>query len=196
MKKAQKVAAGLITVIAVAAGIIFYRGYGQERTDDAQVDGHIISISSRVTGQVQRVLVRDNESVKKGQPLVELDANEVAALLAAARADLSAAEAALAGSQSDVAAALSRLRLAELESARVRKLFKEGVLAQAEVERAKGVAQANKIIGEGLRGHEEYLRYLWIMSLEHAAHKGETIVYIPTEANLPILEANRLAKKK
>ncbi len=66
------------------------------------------------------------------------------------------------------------------------------LLASAEVERAKGVAQANKIIGEGLKGHEEYLRYLWIMSLEHASSKGETIVYIPTEANLPIMEAGRL----
>ena len=65
-------------------------------------------------------------------------------------------------------------------------------LAQAEIERAKGVAEANRIIGEGLKGHAEYLRYLWIMSLEHSAlNNGTTIVYVPTEANLPILEASR-----
>lgn len=66
-------------------------------------------------------------------------------------------------------------------------------LAQAEVERAKGVAAANQIIGEGLRGHEEYLRYLWLMSLEHvaASANGSTVIYVPTEANLPILEAMR-----
>jgi hypothetical protein len=58
------------------------------------------------------------------------------------------------------------------------------------------VAEANKIIGEGLRGHEEYLRYLWIMALEHvaAAPNGSTVVYVPTEANLPIMEASRLQK--
>lgn len=66
------------------------------------------------------------------------------------------------------------------------------LLASAEVERAKGVAESNKIIGEGLKGHEEYLRYLWIMTLEH--HTGGTVVYVPTEANLPILEASRLQK--
>ena len=68
------------------------------------------------------------------------------------------------------------------------------LLAEAEVERARGVAQANAIIGEGLRGHEEYLRYLWIMSLEHtaASPNGSTVVYVPTETNLPILEARRL----
>ena len=70
-------------------------------------------------------------------------------------------------------------------------------LARAEVERAKGVAEANKIIGEGLKGNEEYLRYLWIMSLEHvaASSNGSTVVYVPTEANLPILEAGRFKQK-
>lgn len=62
-------------------------------------------------------------------------------------------------------------------------------LAQAEVERAKGVAQANKIIGDSLRGNESYLRYLWINNLEHGANKE--VVYVPTEAGLPILEAGK-----
>lgn len=59
-------------------------------------------------------------------------------------------------------------------------------LAAAEVERARGVAEANRIIGDSLKGNESYLRYLWIMGL----HDGSSeIVYIPTEANLPLLEA-------
>lgn len=65
-------------------------------------------------------------------------------------------------------------------------------LAQAEIERAKGVAEANRIIGEGLKGHEEYLRYLWVMALEHTAAAGDKVIYVPTETNLPILEAARL----
>lgn len=60
--------------------------------------------------------------------------------------------------------------------------------AQAEVERARGVAEANKIIGDSLQGNEVYLRYLWIQNL--ADSHGET-VYIPTEAGLPILESTR-----
>lgn len=56
--------------------------------------------------------------------------------------------------------------------------------ATAEVERAKGVAQANQIIASGLKDNEPYLRYLWIQSLN-----GNQVIYIPTEANLPILEA-------
>ena len=65
--------------------------------------------------------------------------------------------------------------------------------AEAEVERAKGVAQANKIIGESLNENENYLRYLWIQSLNDG--NAETI-YVPTEANLPILEADRFSQPK
>ena len=65
-------------------------------------------------------------------------------------------------------------------------------LAAAEVERAKGVAQANKIIGESLHENEAYLRWLWIEGLKE---KGNDIIYIPTEAGLPILEAGKRRKK-
>lgn len=65
-------------------------------------------------------------------------------------------------------------------------------LAAAEIERAKGAAEANRIIGEGLKGHEEYLRYLWIDGLKHT--NAPTVVYVPTEAGLPVLEAGRLKR--
>ena len=65
------------------------------------------------------------------------------------------------------------------------------MLAQAEVERAKGVAEANKIIGDSLAGNDDYLRYLWIQGLNDGSSE---VIYVPTEANLPILEAGRLKK--
>jgi regulator of protease activity HflC (stomatin/prohibitin superfamily) len=65
------------------------------------------------------------------------------------------------------------------------------MLAQAEVERAKGVAQANQIIGSSLKNNEDYLRYLWINNLQNDKNQ---VIYVPTEANLPILEASRLSK--
>lgn len=67
---------------------------------------------------------------------------------------------------------------AKLESAKM--------LAAAEIERAKGVAEANKIIGDSLKNNESYLRYLFIDKLG----QSDTI-YIPTEAGLPILEAGK-----
>jgi regulator of protease activity HflC (stomatin/prohibitin superfamily) len=60
--------------------------------------------------------------------------------------------------------------------------------AQSEVERAKGVAEANQIIGTSLKDNDEYLRYLWISALYE---ESNSIIYVPTEANLPILEAGQ-----
>ena len=61
-------------------------------------------------------------------------------------------------------------------------------LAEAEVIRAEGVAKANSIIGESLRGNESYLRYLWIQTLND---NPQNVIYVPTEAGLPILEAGK-----
>lgn len=60
-------------------------------------------------------------------------------------------------------------------------------LAQVEIERAKGIAEANRIVGDSLKGNDAYLRYLWIDKL----HEGNQTIYIPTEAGLPILEAGK-----
>ncbi|MVW75362.1 membrane protease subunit [Pseudomonas xionganensis] len=62
-------------------------------------------------------------------------------------------------------------------------------LNQAEVLRARGVAEANRIVADGLGGPDGYLRYLWIQGLS----KGSTpqVIYIPTEAGLPVLEAGK-----
>ena len=69
------------------------------------------------------------------------------------------------------------------------KLDSAKLLAQAEVERAKGVALANAIIGDSLKNNEAYLRWLYIEGLKEKS--GDQVIYIPTEAGLPILEAGR-----
>lgn len=61
-------------------------------------------------------------------------------------------------------------------------------LADAEIIRAGGVAKANQIIGDSLKGNDAYLRYLWIDKLDST--RGQ-IIYVPTEAGLPILEAGK-----
>ncbi len=63
------------------------------------------------------------------------------------------------------------------------------LLADAEIIRSEGVAKANKIIGDSLKGNESYLRYLWINGMNEK--DNHTVIYIPTEANLPILEAGK-----
>jgi regulator of protease activity HflC (stomatin/prohibitin superfamily) len=64
------------------------------------------------------------------------------------------------------------------------------LLADAEVIRAGGVAKANAIIGDSLKGNEAYLKYLWITDVA-GNNRSPTVIYVPTEANIPILEAGK-----
>ena len=91
-----------------------------------------------------------------------------------------AGQALLAHAQSSREVAVAEAK-AKMESA--------SLLAEADVERAKGAAQANVIIGNSLKGNEAYLRYLWIQNLENS--KEHQVIYVPTEAGLPILEAGK-----
>jgi len=77
-----------------------------------------------------------------------------------------------------------KIRIQEAEATR----DSAKLLAEAEIERAKGVAEANKIIGSSLKDNESYLRWLWIDKLNE---NGQNVIYVPTEAGLPILEAGR-----
>lgn len=88
--------------------------------------------------------------------------------------------------KAELARAESNRKIAVLEAQA--KKDSATMLAAAEIERAKGVAEANKIIGSSLKGNEEYLRYLWIESIQSKDH---SIIYVPTEAGLPLLEAGR-----
>ena len=63
-------------------------------------------------------------------------------------------------------------------------------LADAEIIRAQGVAKANEIIGKSLQDNDEYLDYLWLTE-KIGIDADKEIVYVPTEAQLSILEAGR-----
>lgn len=67
----------------------------------------------------------------------------------------------------------------------------EKLNAQAEVERAKGAAEAIKIENGSIT--PTYIQYLWVR--QQNANSENKIIYIPTEAGLPILEAGRMTHK-
>ncbi len=82
--------------------------------------------------------------------------------------------------QIQVAQAQGRLSAAELNK-------------QAAIIEAEAVAEQVNRIGTQLTHHDLYLRWQWIKMMEDAHDSNEsTIIYVPTEANLPILEATRL----
>lgn len=85
-------------------------------------------------------------------------------------------EAMLAHAQSSKEVAVAEAR-AKMESATL--------LAQADTVRAHGIARSNQIIGASLT--DAYLHWFWIDNID----KSNNVIYVPTEANLPIMEAGR-----
>jgi len=92
-----------VVLLVVAAVVVwFVVTAGEESTDDAQVEGHVVQIAARVGGTVQRVPIEDNQRVEAGAVLVELDPRDYQVALDRARAELADAEASASAARSSV----------------------------------------------------------------------------------------------
>ncbi len=100
--------AALAVVLAIVGWSLL--NAGKESTDDAQIEADIVPVAARVAGQVQKLAAQDNQHVKKGDLLLQLDDADYAARVAQAEAELetTAAQAAAADAQAQVAAAGAR----------------------------------------------------------------------------------------
>src|SRR5258706_16160615 len=84
----------IVLVVLVVGGIFLWRYFSSyESTDDAQIDGHINSVSARVSGHVIKLNVEDNQYVEKGTVLVEIDPADYQVAVEQARADYADAQA-------------------------------------------------------------------------------------------------------
>ena len=150
-RRSTKVFAGLTALAAVGALGAWVFGHGKESTDDAQVEGRVVNVSPRIAAQVEKVLVTDNQSVKQGDLLVQLDTKDWDAKLASARADLESARAGLASSQVNLrltqATSGVQATRSALAEARAEVLAAEAAdrLAQSDWVRAQDLAKADAI---------------------------------------------------
>jgi len=123
------VTAALVVLVGGYFGLRHWRFvHTHEETDDAQVEGDISPVLPRISGYVTRVQVRDNQHVAAGDPLIAIDAQDLALRLAQAQAALQTAEATWATAQ----AALANARAAEAVA--------QANVATAAVTRAKTAA--------------------------------------------------------
>jgi membrane fusion protein (multidrug efflux system) len=152
---------GAVVLIAVLAWAISRWQYSRhhESTDDAQVGGHLVPVLSKVGGYVDAVMVRDNQQVSAGQPLVRLDTAELHHKLLQARADLSAAQAAAgeggagesqveqarraqAALGGQIAAARADADRAQKDLARMRDLAEKEIVSRQQLDAARAAATA------------------------------------------------------
>jgi membrane fusion protein, multidrug efflux system len=170
---APKSSAGRLIALAVAGvglAVGFHRGLdyfvtilGHESTDDAFLDASMVAVSSRLAGPVQAVHVRDNQWVKRGDALVELDprdfemrrAQKRAASASAGagldsakagldfmRARLATAEATSRQEQANVESSRAKAQRAQADLKRVESLRQTGVVSVEELDRARADADS------------------------------------------------------
>lgn len=134
----------LVVLVLCLLGWLYFSTF--ETTDDAFVEGHIIRVSPKVTGIIEKLYVDDNEHVKKGQLLVTIDDRDYKVRYEQAKA---AYEMALYKQKSAVVdknAAETDLKMAQQDFDRYKNLYEKGAVSQQEYDRAKSkydLAKAN-----------------------------------------------------
>jgi membrane fusion protein (multidrug efflux system) len=166
----RRLAVGAVSALILAIGVLYgFRRWqffvAHEETDDAQVEGHISPVLPRVSGYVARVLVDDNQRVKAGQALVEIDSKELdlrvsgaeAALRnaqadrATAQASLGSAGAALATAAANVETALVRQHKAAHDLERDSRLFSTGAITDSQLSDTQAAADTAAAVLESVR---------------------------------------------
>jgi len=108
-----------ILLVAAAAAMPGWRYLSSyEDTDDAQVDGHIIAVSSRINGTITGVYVVDTQQVREGQLLADIDPSDYVVAVEGARAKLSQARAQVESAKADYQTALSKVSQDDATSAK------------------------------------------------------------------------------
>jgi membrane fusion protein (multidrug efflux system) len=143
--KRRRAAVILIVMLAAAAalGTVWWiRSKTHVTTDDAFIDGHVYSISARVTGTVKRVLVEDNQRVRKGELILELDPadyitqlNNASSALNISKNETSADDAAVGSARAGVNLAESKLAFAARDLARGKELFQRGIISKQDYDK-------------------------------------------------------------
>ena len=150
-KKNLVIIALIILAAAIASGLYIYKTHKEISTDDAAIDGQTVILSPKVAGYIKNIYVNDNQTVKAGDVIMQIDPKDYELQVNNAKAALSAAQAALAAAQ-DNAAATSITAPANVKSAQ-----EKVNSAQASWEKAAADEQRMQmLINSGACSQEQY----------------------------------------
>jgi len=165
---------GTVVVLGLIGGW-FYSGYRKTHvsTDDAFIDGHIHTIAAKISGTVKRISVNDNQPVKQGDLLVEIDPadysvkyREASSVVGAEKAKLAEDEAKIAAARANLELQKANLRLAELEKNRSENLFQKEAVPRDRYDRAM---TGYEVAAAQVKAAEEQLRTAQSQKLTQAS---------------------------
>lgn len=202
-----KAIVGVLLLAMIGVGVWWWLTQGRESTDDAQVDAHVIPMSSRVGGTVLKVPVVDNQVVEAGTVLLEIDPRDYQVAVDKARAELADAEATAIAAQSNVpitattatsnvGSAQSSVEQArsgveaaarEVEVARARLVAAQARLREAEANAARAARDVERLRGLLAKDEVSQQQFDTAVSAAEAAKAGsDTMRAQITEAEAAI----------
>jgi len=167
-RKALLIVPMIVLVIAAAAIGIYLYTSGYEKTDDAQVDGHLNPVSSRIEGTIKAVSLDDNQQVQTGALMVELDPSDDQIALKQTQAQYDQAEAQLGAAHPNLPITrISNLNNVTTQQAEV--AAAEASLAAARHDLDGSIAKSKEAQAVNERNQADYLRYQSLFEKQEVA---------------------------
>jgi membrane fusion protein (multidrug efflux system) len=184
---------GLVVVVLalVTGGVLYWLHARQyESTDDAFIDTHIVQVAPQIAAQVTRIYVTDNQLVRAGQPLVDLNPADPQARIAQIEAQQAQAETQIAQARANESAAAAQAQNAARDLARYRFLKRTSPLAvaQQQIDQAvaaakSGSAQRNAAEAQ-IRGAQAQIKVLTAQLSQAQINFGYTHVVAPVDGTI------------
>jgi membrane fusion protein (multidrug efflux system) len=181
-----------ILLVAVLVGGWFLWGYLQsyESTDDAQVDGHVNAISSRISGTVTAIYVENNQTVDRGKLAVELDPRDYEVAISQQRANLAQAMANV-GAQSPNIPITRLTQATDVSTADLDvTIAQAGVFAEQQLV-ASALADLTQAEANAANAKAEEVRYRMLVEKEEVSREQYDQRLADTRAQIAIVAAGR-----
>jgi membrane fusion protein (multidrug efflux system) len=147
---------GLVLILAVVGLYFFAQSMSYQSTDDAFIEGHTTGVAPKIAGRIDKVFVDDNQLVKKGDPIAEIDPRDYDAQLRQKQAALESTKANAAAAQAAV----------EQQMAKVKSL--QATVDQDKADQESSQAQADQDIDDLRREQDLYSRH--VVSIQDFIH--------------------------
>ena len=179
------------TVVLVIVGLFFLRYlFSYESTDDAQIDGHLNSISARVSGHVLKLLVDDNQFVKAGTPLVQIDPKDYEVALDRAKADYANALAMAEAAKVNVPITAVNTS-SQVSSAQAGVEGAEAGIAAAQQQYAAANAQLAQAEANSIRAQNDLARYKQLVDKQEVSQQQYDQASTAAKASAAAVDAAR-----
>src|SRR5246127_3361731 len=147
---------GLVLILAVVGLYFFAQSMSYQSTDDAFIEGHVTGVAPKIAGRIDKVFVDDNQLVKKGDPIAEIDSRDYDAQLRQKQAALESTRAHAVAAQAAV----------DQQIAKVQSL--QATVDQDKADQESSQAQADEDVDDLRREQDLYSRH--VVSIQDFIH--------------------------